>query len=69
LLSQKRPGWLVGTLDTCLWAFTGPIWSHGAELRQMAEFLARGGDTGRLINVTPHVVARYARLLTEKGAV
>ncbi|MGH2485536.1 MAG: hypothetical protein ACRDHE_05950, partial [Ktedonobacterales bacterium] len=69
LLSQKRPGWLVGTLDTCLWAFTGPIWSHGAELRQMAEFLVRGGETGRLINVTPHVVARYARLLSEKGAV
>ena len=69
LLSHKRPGWLVGTLDTCLWAFTGPIWSHGAELRAMAEFLARGGETGRLINVTPHVVARYARLLTEKGAV
>jgi hypothetical protein len=35
----------------------------------MAEFLARGGDTGRLINVTPHVVARYARLLAEDGAV
>lgn len=68
LLGQKRPGWLVGTLDTCLWAFTGPIWSHGAELRQMAEFLARGGETGRLINVTPHVVARYARLLAEETA-
>ena len=69
LLHQKRPGWLVGTLDTCLWAFTGPIWSHGVELRQMAEFLARGGDTGRLVNVTPHVVARYARLLEKEQAI
>ena len=68
LLSQRRPGWLVGTLDSCLWAFTGPIWSHGAELREMAEFLARGGETGRLVNATPHVVARYARLLAEDTA-
>jgi hypothetical protein len=65
LLSAKRPGWLVGQLDTCLWAFTGPIWERAAGLRAIADFVARGGDSGRLINVTPRVVARYARLLND----
>ena len=61
LLSLRKPGWLVGTLDSCLWTFTGPIWQRGAALFEVAGFLAAGGDTGRLINVTPRVVARYAR--------
>jgi hypothetical protein len=67
LLRARRPGWLVGQLDTCLWAFTGPIWERGAGLRAIADFVARGGNSGRLINVTPRVVARYARLLVEAG--
>jgi hypothetical protein len=65
LLRAGRPGWLVGQLDTCLWAFTGPIWERASGLRAIADFVARGGDSGRLINVTPRVVARYARLLNE----
>jgi hypothetical protein len=55
----------VGQLDTCLWAFTGPIWERAAGLRAIADFVARGGDSGRLMNVTPRVVARYARLLND----
>ncbi len=65
LLAMKRPGWLVGTLDTCLWAFTGPIWERAPGLRAIADFVARGGDSRRLINVTPGVIARYARLLQQ----
>ncbi len=65
LLAAKRPGWLVGTLDTCLWAFTGPIWERAGGLRAIANFVAQGGDSKRLINVTPRVVARYARLIGE----
>jgi hypothetical protein len=66
-LRSRRPGWLVGQLDTCLWAFTGPIWAQAHRLRAIADFLARGGDSGRLINVTPRVVARYARVLKSLG--
>lgn len=65
LLARHKPGWLVGTLDSCLWTFTGPIWQRGAELYQMASFLTDGGESGRLINVTPRVVARYARIVTD----
>lgn len=65
LLARHEPGWLVGTLDSCLWTFSGPIWQRGAALYEIATYLAGGGDSGRLINVTPRVVARYARLIEE----
>jgi hypothetical protein len=65
LLARRKPGWLVGTLDSCLWTFTGPIWRRGAALYQIASYLVAGGDSGRLINVTPRVVARYARIVAE----
>jgi hypothetical protein len=64
LLGLKRPGWLVGTLDTCLWAFTGTIWERAKDLHAMADFIACGGDSGRLINVLPGVIARYARVIS-----
>ena len=63
LLASHKPGWLVGTLDSCLWTFTGPIWQRGAALYQLASYLVEGGDSGRLINVTPRAVARYARII------
>ena len=65
LLARREPGWLVGTLDSCLWTFSGPIWQRGAALHAMATYLAGGGDSGRLVNVTPRVVARYARRIKE----
>ena len=69
LLRAGRPGWLVGTLDTCLWAFTGPLWAKGTALHELCRWLAAGGSSGRLINVTPRTAARYARLLVEMGLV
>ncbi|MGH2517160.1 MAG: hypothetical protein ACRDHP_16040, partial [Ktedonobacterales bacterium] len=49
-------------------AFTGPVWRRSDDLYAIAEFVARGGASGRLLNVTPRVVARYARLLGETSA-
>jgi hypothetical protein len=67
LLSSRRPGWLVGTMDACLWAFTGPVWERGPRLRAICDWFAAGGGSGRLINVTPRTVARYARILADSG--
>jgi hypothetical protein len=69
LLRSNRPGWLVGTFDSCLWAFTGPRWDRGAELDRICRWTAGGGSSGRLVNVTPRTVARYARMLAERGMV
>lgn len=69
LLRRRRPGWLLGTLDSCLWSFSGPVWRRGAELHQICEWIAAGGSAGRLVNATPEVVARYARVLERRGQV
>jgi hypothetical protein len=69
LLRGGRPGWLVGGIDACLWTFSGHILDRGRELREICMRLARGGASGRLINVTPRTAARYARLLGERGLV
>ena len=69
LLSAERPGWLIGTIDSCLWAFSGPIWDHGRELFEVCGWIAAGGSSGRLINVTPRTAARYARFLADAGQI
>ena len=67
LLRSRRPGWLATTIDSPLWALPGELWASGSRLHRMAELVASGGRSGRLVNVTPNVVARYARLLAERG--
>lgn len=68
LLRRRQAGWLVGALDTCLWAFTGPVWKRGCELYDVCRWVEQGGSTGTLVNVGPGTVARYARILAETGA-
>lgn len=69
LRTRRRPGWLVGTLDTCLWAFSGSRWERGQRLLELCRWAAAGGDSGELLNVPPRVVARYARWLADRGLV
>jgi hypothetical protein len=69
LARRHGPGWLVGMLDTCLWTFTGPIWGRATELNAICRLITGGGRSGRLVNVTPRTVARYARILAEEGHV
>ncbi|MBA2615801.1 MAG: hypothetical protein H0U90_08545 [Actinobacteria bacterium] len=67
-LLRGGPGWLATTVDCPLLALSGEILEHGGRLHGMAAQLARGGRSGRLVNVTPGVVARYARLLDTRGS-
>lgn len=64
----RGPGWLVSTIDGPLWALSGEVWENGGTAYRIAELAARGGSSGRLVNVTPNVVARYARLLDRRVA-
>jgi hypothetical protein len=66
LLGSDRPGWLASTIDSPLWALPGEFLEHGVVLYRLAELAAAGGKSGTLVNVTPHVVARYARLLHDR---
>jgi hypothetical protein len=63
LLRRRQPGWLLGTIDSCLWTFSGELWRAAPGLHEIAGYVGRGGQSGRLINVVPRVLARYARII------
>jgi hypothetical protein len=63
LLLARRPGWLVATIDSPLFALSGEVPERDATLYRVASEVAQGGRSGRLVNVTPKVIARYARML------
>jgi len=67
LLRSRQPGWLLGGLDTCLWAFSGTIWDRAPGLAAIARFVSSGGQSGRLINVRPCVLPRYARIMGDQS--
>lgn len=62
--SRIRPGWLVGTLDAPVIAFNPYIWRHGTRFMQLVDRLLQDKS---LVNVLPHTIARYARLLQTHG--
>lgn len=72
-----KPGWLLGVIDVPVHACTRylSIGRTGDDkllrprLGEYFEYILRGGDTGRLVTATPHTIARYARLLNDKGIV
>lgn len=63
----RRPGWLATTIDSPLWLLPGELREHGHRVHELAVFATNGGSSGELVNVTPNVVARYARLLVRRG--
>jgi len=67
LVRSKRPGWLLGGIDACLWTFSGHVWDRGRELRDICRWLAAGGSSGLVVNATPRTTARYARILGDQG--
>jgi len=56
------PGWMIGTLDAPVIAFAPYVWRHGERFMKLVEAIK-----GNYVNVLPRTVARYARLLVEKG--
>jgi hypothetical protein len=69
LARSGKPGWLLGSIDSCLWTFSGHVWDRGRELRDICRWMAGGGASGRLVNVTPRTAARYARVLADDGLI
>lgn len=62
-VSSSRPGWILGTLDSPVIAFNPYIWKHGSRFMDIVAFLTET----KVVNVLPHTVARYARLMMEEG--
>lgn len=57
------PGWVIATLDAPVVSFLPYIWEKGNVFMQ----LVREITSPHVINVTPHVIARYARILDGLG--
>ena len=66
LLKRNKPGWIVSTIDSCLWTFCGEFWKRGSKLFEIAQFCANGGKSKKLVNVKPYTIARYARIINEQ---
>lgn len=69
LAEAGKPGWLLGVLDSPIFGST-PYLSHGdpfgkVRLGELFEYLQEGGATGKMVSVTPHAIARYARLIAD----
>jgi len=60
---SRRPGWVLSSIDTPLWLYTKPLWKQACSLRQILEYISHGGESHKIVNVTPHTIARYARIL------
>lgn len=67
LLKRNKPGWIMSTIDSCLWTFGGEFWKRATKLYEIARFCAKGGHSGRLINVKPFTVSKYARIVVEQN--
>ena len=59
----QAPGWFLGVLDSPVIAFESYIWEKGY---RFMEILAQMRDNG-MVNVLPHTIARYARVLQKRG--
>jgi hypothetical protein len=64
---RRKPGWIIASLDSPLWMFSYYQWQKSNKLFEMASYVSGGGTTSKLINTTPHVISRYARILYDEG--
>lgn len=75
-----QPAWLNAVIDTPIFASSSYLLKgksrptadnyslyRGANLGSFFEYIAKGGETHKLISATPHTIYRYAKLLKEKG--
>jgi hypothetical protein len=61
--TPRSPGWIIAVQDAPVVAFNPYIWEEGSNFMKLVRWLKDGGK----INVTPNVIARYAKILRELG--
>lgn len=72
-----KSGWLVGVIDTPIFAYSSylnmgesllsvrdSIYSD-VRLGKFFDYIRNGGETHSIVSVTPHTIARYARILDD----
>lgn len=67
IANSQKPGWLLSAIDSPLWLFSKPAWGYGHKIWEIVNYIKNGGVSKRLVNVTPHTISRYAKILEDKG--
>jgi hypothetical protein len=62
-----KPGWILSAIDSPLWLYSKPVWRSGHKLWEIINYMKTIGVSKKLVNVTPHTIARYAKTLQDKG--
>ncbi|MEG0766712.1 MAG: hypothetical protein RR482_03260, partial [Clostridia bacterium] len=57
------PGWFIGVLDAPVISFAPYIWHKGSRFMELVDSVCHG----RMINVLPATIARYAVILEKRG--
>lgn len=57
------PGWIIGVLDSPVVSFSPYIWKRGNRFMEVVDWMVHG----ETINVLPHTISRYARILKRMG--
>jgi hypothetical protein len=60
----QSPGWFIGTLDSPVISFNPYIWRHGSRFMKIVDWMV---NSENVVNVLPHTISRYARILKKKG--
>lgn len=61
-----RPGWMIATMDSPVVSFNPYIWEQGKDFVNISNYLLH---TEGIVNVLPHTVARYAKILRQMNLV
>ncbi len=75
MIETRRKGWIIIGLDSPFWGMVPCYFGLASkglslhELQKVMTYARDGGDSGRLFIVRPHEVARFARLLRERGLI
>lgn len=60
---RMAPGWIVGVLDSPVVAFSPYIWNRGNRFMEIVNWMVQG----ETINVMPHTISRYIKILKKLG--
>jgi len=60
----KSPGWYIVSIDSPVVSFIPNIWRRGNEFAKIVEWMTK---SEHVINVIPHVISRYIKILIKRG--
>lgn len=69
IISQGKPGWIIGVLDSPVHGYMPYIWSEyykkheKSRLIDIFDYIVDSEKNGKIISVLPHTIAKYAKII------